>query len=169
MNVRRARGVPIQGAQHGDHNDQRNYFAPVTENLFAGGFERLRDVWFDPAVLARDLGLARFTGCEWLIEQIDDFIGKRPRGSVIVQAEAGVGKSSLAAHLVGTRPWLHHFTRLPGGAPPALPGAPHSHRAPRNSTPTPGGPPTHPGRSGSVTIGPTTGTVTARTAAHRLM
>jgi hypothetical protein len=66
MSVRRARGVPIQGAQYGDHNVQRNYFAPVTENLFVGGFERLRDVWFDPAVLARDLDLARFTGREWL-------------------------------------------------------------------------------------------------------
>ncbi|SRR6266702_2959431 len=113
MSVRRARGVPIQGAQHGDHNDQRNYFAPVTESLFAGGFERLRDVWFDPAVLARDLDLARFTGREWLIQQIDDFIDKRSRGYVVVQAEAGVGKSSLAAHLVGTRPWLRHFTRWP--------------------------------------------------------
>ena len=119
MAFRRARRVPpIQGELRGNSNVQRNYFAPVTENLFVGGFEQLRDVWFDPAALDRDLDLARFTGREWLIQQIDDFIDKRPRGYVIVQAEAGVGKSSLAAHLVGTRRWPHHFTRLPGGRSP---------------------------------------------------
>src|SRR5208337_335507 len=47
------------------------------------------------------------------------FIGDRPRGYVIIQAEAGVGKSTLAAHLAGTRPWPCHFTRLPGGRSPA--------------------------------------------------
>ncbi len=110
---------PAQGVQYGgSYNQQQNYFAPVTQHLFTGGFERLRDVCFDPAPLARDLDLARFTGREWLIGQIDAFIARRPRGYVIVQAEAGVGKSTLAAHLAGTRPWLHHFTRLPGGRSP---------------------------------------------------
>jgi hypothetical protein len=75
-------------------------------------------VCFDPAPLARDLDLAHFTGRAWLIEQIDLFIRARQRGYVIIQAEAGVGKSTLAAHLAGTRPWLHHFTRLPGGRSP---------------------------------------------------
>ena len=93
-------------------------FAPVTQYLFSGEFERLRDMCFDPAPLARDLDLARFTGREWLIRQIDAFIQRRPRGYVIIQAEAGVGKSTLAAHLAGTRPWLCHFTRLPGGRSP---------------------------------------------------
>ena len=110
--------MAIQGVQYGDRNSQRNYFAPVTQNLFAGSFERLKDACFDPAPLARDLDLARFTGRGWLITQIDAFIKTRPRGYVIIQAEAGVGKSALAAHLAGTRPWPHHFTRLPGGRSP---------------------------------------------------
>ena len=108
----------MQGVQYGSGNEQQNYFAPVTQYLFSGGFERLRDVCFDPAPLARDLDLARFTGREWLISQIDAFIADRPRGYVIIQAEAGVGKSTLAAHLAGTRPWPCHFTRLPGGRSP---------------------------------------------------
>ena len=90
------------------------YFAPSNTSLF-GAFERLRDVCFDPSVLERDLDLARFTGREWLIERIDAFIESHDHGYVIVRGEAGVGKSCLAAHLVGTRPWLHHFTDLPGG------------------------------------------------------
>jgi hypothetical protein len=37
---------------------------------------------------------------------------------VVVQAEAGVGKSALAAHLAWTRPCAHHFTRLEGARAP---------------------------------------------------
>ena len=110
---------PVQGIQYGLGNEQRNYFAPVGQQyLLSGGFERLRDMIFDPAPLARDLDLARFTGREWLISKIDAFIKNRPRGYVIIQAEAGVGKSTLAAHLAGTRPWPCHFTRLAGGRSP---------------------------------------------------
>src|SRR6266571_2622661 len=112
MTIGRRRG-PVQGAQYGSGNEQRNYFAPVTQYVFTGGLERLRDVSFDPAPLARDLDLARFTGREWLIGRIDAFIAGRPRGYVVIQAEAGVGKSTLAAHLAGSRPWPCHFTRLP--------------------------------------------------------
>ena len=60
MTVRRRE--PAQGVQSGSHNRQENYFAPVTQYVFSGGFERLRDVCFDPAPPARDLDLARFTG-----------------------------------------------------------------------------------------------------------
>jgi hypothetical protein len=79
MMARRGRG-PVEGVQYGSGNEQLNYFAPVTQYLFSGGFERLRDVCFDPAPLGRDLDLARFTGREWLIGQIDAFIENRPRG-----------------------------------------------------------------------------------------
>jgi WD40 repeat protein len=109
----------VQGVQEGgSHNKQWNYFAPVTQHIFTGSFERLKDVCFDPAPLARDLDLDRFTGREWLIEEIDEFIGRCTRGYILIQAEAGVGKSTLAAHVVATRRWLHHFTRLPGGRNP---------------------------------------------------
>jgi WD40 repeat protein len=118
MTIRRRHEVPVQGYQYGSENAQWNYFAPVTQNLFVGAAERLGDVCFDPSSLERDLDLAYFTGRQWLIDQIEEFIARRPRGYVVIQAEAGVGKSSLAAHLVWSRPWLHHFTRLPGGRSP---------------------------------------------------
>jgi WD domain, G-beta repeat len=116
--ARQDRGGPVRGAHYRDGNKQWNYFDPITRSLFTGASERLRDVCFDPAPLARDLDLAHFTGREWLIEKVDGFIEARSRGHLIIRAETGLGKSTLAAHLVGTRPWLHHFTRLPGGRSP---------------------------------------------------
>ena len=93
------------------------YFAPGNASLFEA-FEGLRDVCLDPSSLERDLDLARFTGREWLIGRLDQFIEDHARGYVIIRGEAGVGKSCLAAHLVRTRPWLQHFTELPGGRSP---------------------------------------------------
>lgn len=115
---RRRRGEQAlsKGVQHGDWNTQYNYFAPA--NIFVGESERLRDVYFDTSTLVRDLDLARFTGREWLIERIDEFISTHTRGYVLVLAEAGVGKSSLAAHLALSRSWIHHFTLLRGGRSP---------------------------------------------------
>src|SRR5215470_6195274 len=95
----RGRSGPVQGVQYGEGNAQYNYFGSVTQNGFVGGFERLRDVYIDPLRLVRDLDLARFTGRELLVERIEAFVRDRPRGYVVVQAEAGIGKSSLAAQL----------------------------------------------------------------------
>ena len=40
MTIGRRNG-PIQGTQYGSGNEQRNYFARVTQYLFSGEFERL--------------------------------------------------------------------------------------------------------------------------------
>jgi len=96
----------------------RDIRGPVTVTVINGTFDRPRDAIFDPTPLAEVLDLAHFTGREWLIEKIDGFIATRRKGYVVVQAEAGVGKSALAAHLVWTRPCAHHFTRLEGGRAP---------------------------------------------------
>lgn len=101
--------------QRREGNTQQTYDAPVTQYLFTEPFQRLAEMCFDPVPLARDPDLAWFTGREWLIEQVEAFIRDRPRGYVIIQAEAGVGKSALIAYLAWTRPWPCHFTRLPGG------------------------------------------------------
>jgi hypothetical protein len=82
--------------------------------------ERLQDVCFDIRVLDRDLDLHRFTGREALLGRIDEFVLTQSRGFFVIQAEAGIGKSSLAAHLAQTRAWHYHFTLLPGGRRPEL-------------------------------------------------
>jgi TIR domain len=56
-----------------------------------------------------------FTGRGWLIEQIDGFLRDRPCGYLWVEGDAGVGKTTLAAHLVRERGWVGHFARLTRG------------------------------------------------------
>ncbi|GAA5171607.1 hypothetical protein GCM10023321_70370 [Pseudonocardia eucalypti] len=68
--------------------------------------------------LGRQLDLPRFTGRDNLITEIDQTVHSPGRGYVVVQGEAGVGKTALAAYLVWNRPCAYHFTRLPGGRSP---------------------------------------------------
>ena len=96
----------------------RDIRGPVSVTIVNGTFDRLRDAIFDPRPLAGVLDLAHFTGREWLIARIDEFVATRRKGYVVVQGEAGVGKTALAAHLVWTRPCVHHFTRLEGARAP---------------------------------------------------
>jgi tetratricopeptide (TPR) repeat protein len=92
---------------------------PITVNFNYGTFDGLRDAIFDPSSLAKTLDLRHFTGREWLIARIDDYIASHPKGGyVIIRAEAGVGKTTLAAHLAWTRPCAYHFTRLDGARDP---------------------------------------------------
>jgi WD40 repeat protein len=104
----------------------------VQQLYFQGEFRRLRDVTIDLDPLPGDMGLVdpvdaanrlgSFTGRGWLIERIDEFIAdclaRRVGGYLLVEAEAGMGKSALATYLAFTRAWPTHVTRLPGGTSP---------------------------------------------------
>ncbi|MGW2625824.1 hypothetical protein [Micromonospora taraxaci] len=89
---------------------------PMYVQVVAGRFDRLNDAIFDPLVLVDRLDLDRFEGRNELIARIDERIATQDRGYVVIQGEAGVGKSTLAGHLVWTRPCAYHFTLLEGGA-----------------------------------------------------
>ncbi|RAY10683.1 hypothetical protein DPM19_34060 [Actinomadura craniellae] len=89
--------------------------APITTNVFADGSIPLADAVQDPASLHAELELDRFTGREWLVSDIDDFLGTAPCGYFLLEADAGWGKTAFAAWLSGARGYACHFTRLPGG------------------------------------------------------
>jgi hypothetical protein len=56
-----------------------------------------------------------FIGRDWLFSEVDNFIATHSRGYVLVEGDAGVGKSTFALWLASTRQYASHFTRLPGG------------------------------------------------------
>jgi hypothetical protein len=106
---------PTVGVNHGT----------VAGTILAGNATGLADVVLDPSLIPLELGLTvgdepvgGFTGRGWLVEKIDARIAQvaaRPVGGyVLVEAEAGLGKSALAAYLAfsPTRVWPAHFSRL---------------------------------------------------------
>ncbi|WP_241830121.1 ATP-binding protein, partial [Parafrankia colletiae] len=107
-------------------------YGQVLQQRFSGPFQLLRHATIDLDPLPGDLRLsdpadtanpvARFRGRTDLIGKIDTFIGRcvqqRRGGYLLVEAEAGMGKSALAAYLAFTRVWPAHFTRLPDGHTP---------------------------------------------------
>ncbi|MDH6466234.1 hypothetical protein M2302_006440, partial [Micromonospora sp. A200] len=105
---------PTVGVNHGT----------VAGTILAGNATGLADVVLDPSLIPLELGLTvddepvgGFTGRGWLVEKIDVRIAQvaaRPVGGyVLVEAEAGLGKSALATYLAfsPTRRWPAHFSR----------------------------------------------------------
>jgi hypothetical protein len=82
----------------------------ITGNVFFGSFTRLKDPWRDPQVEFERVQLENFAGREWLLGQIDGYLAGHTHGYVIVEADAGLGKSTLAAWLARSRGWPCHFT-----------------------------------------------------------
>jgi len=88
----------------GDHNQ-----------VFVGEYERLRDAYIPPWSVFQRVRLDRFVGREWLTTEIDAFLRQNDRGLFVLEAAAGLGKSTFLAHLVQTRGYIHHFVELAPG------------------------------------------------------
>ena len=84
-------------------------YGTVAGTIVQGG-TGLADVVLDPVLLPKELGLERdgepvggFTGRGWLIEDVDARIAqvaaRRVGGYVLIEAEAGLGKTALATYL----------------------------------------------------------------------
>jgi hypothetical protein len=67
--------------------------------------------------------LDRFAGREWLLREVDNFLAENDRGYFLIEAAAGLGKTTFMAHLASSRSYPRHFIELtPGlsGIEPAL-------------------------------------------------
>lgn len=60
----------------------------------------------------------RFTGRRRLIADIEEFIASNDHGWIVVEGEAGVGKSALAAYLAWSNGWFFHSSQFEGGRIP---------------------------------------------------
>ncbi|WP_239342118.1 AAA family ATPase [Frankia sp. CiP3] len=107
-------------------------YGQVLQQRFSGPFRLLKQATIPLDPLPGDLRLvdpadpnnpvSRFRGRKELIERIDGFLARcvrqRRGGYLLIEAEAGMGKSALAAYLAFTRAWPAHFTRLAEGRTP---------------------------------------------------
>jgi len=88
----------------GDHN-----------RVFVGDYERLRDAYIEPWSVFERVGLEHFTGREWLLAEVDAFLRDHDRGYFVLEAAAGLGKTTFLAWLVRERGYIHHFIELAPG------------------------------------------------------
>src|SRR6185369_11076840 len=80
--------------------------------FFVGQYARLQDAYLSPALLDLELQLDRFAGRGWLVRAIDEALSRMDRGYVVLEADAGMGKSTFLAWLAQRRGYAHHFVRL---------------------------------------------------------
>jgi hypothetical protein len=50
-----------------------------------------------------------FVGRKFVFDAIDKFINSNPRGYFVIKGDPGIGKSSIAAQLIKTHNYIHHF------------------------------------------------------------
>jgi hypothetical protein len=70
----------------------------------------------DPSDIFLAVGVEHFTGRQWLLKKIDQFILSNPCGYIFIEADAGLGKTALAAWLVKSRNYINHFADYSDGA-----------------------------------------------------
>ncbi|HZD15355.1 MAG TPA: hypothetical protein VE196_09590, partial [Pseudonocardiaceae bacterium] len=101
----------------------RDIKGPVTVVINHGPDDPLVAALPSPALMAKlccHLELDRFVGRDELVREIAAATTGQGCGYVVIRAEAGVGKTALAARLVWDPafPSAHHFTWLPSGTSP---------------------------------------------------
>jgi transcriptional regulator with XRE-family HTH domain len=120
--LEQVRTVPpvTQSAQAG--RDAFTAGRDVTVNKTVANYGSMASGSVPVAAAVRDAGLvfsaarvAEFTGREWLLDSIDQFIKTTASGYVLVEAEAGMGKTAFAAWLARERGYVSHFSRYSGG------------------------------------------------------
>jgi tetratricopeptide (TPR) repeat protein len=97
----------------------RDALAPVTTNviqMFGASLVPVAEAVKDPASIFATMNVDAFTGRQWLAGEVDRFLAAYPRGYVLVEAEAGLGKTAFAAWLVKTRGYISHFSLYSGGS-----------------------------------------------------
>ncbi|MFH9726014.1 hypothetical protein ACH4M4_24075 [Streptomyces sp. NPDC017254] len=108
-------GGEVYAAATGDHSSatyihsQVNHYGPGVTAVPIDEAAR------DPRAVFDDVLGGGFTGRRWAIDRVDEFLAGRRSGYLWIEADAGMGKSALAAHLVRERGWFGHFVRCTRG------------------------------------------------------
>ncbi|MEZ4868835.1 MAG: effector-associated domain EAD1-containing protein [Caldilineaceae bacterium] len=89
----------------GDHNQ-----------VFIGNYQPLGKVYKEPWEVFERTSRLPFTGREWLLAEVDTFLHNHDRGYLILEANAGLGKTAFLVWLTKERGYIHHFCELTPGA-----------------------------------------------------
>ncbi|BCX03914.1 MAG: hypothetical protein KatS3mg053_1852 [Candidatus Roseilinea sp.] len=81
----------------------------INHYYLADRYDALKVFYDPPDYVFRQVNVAAFVGRAALKQEIDDFIAKHRSGLFLIEGEAGLGKTTLLAHLVYTRGYLHVF------------------------------------------------------------
>ena len=83
--------------------------------IFSGTYEKLRDAIILPLEVFDRVHINQFVGRDWLAEKIDSILRDNDRGYIVLEADAGLGKTAFLAWLIKERNYVHHFTELAPG------------------------------------------------------
>lgn len=87
----------------------------ITQQVLVGDYERLRDARIDPTHVIERVELEHFTGRKWLSAEVDAFLHANDRGYLVIEAQAGAGKTTFLAWLAQQRDYVSHFCQLARG------------------------------------------------------
>lgn len=90
-------------------------FTGQQPQLFIGAYQRLRDAYLDPYRVFQRVKLDQFVGRRWLLEVVDAFLAVDKPGYFILEAAAGLGKTTFLAWLTRQRGYIHHFGEIEAG------------------------------------------------------
>lgn len=71
--------------------------------------EQLADAIIAPAAVFDRIHIERFVGRGWLTDQVNDFLREEKCGYFVLEAEAGLGKTTFMAKLAQTKDTIHLF------------------------------------------------------------
>lgn len=90
--------------------------------VFRGEYVDIARYYIDPWPVFERVQLERYVPRPSLEDAVDKFLSELDRGYLLLEAHAGLGKTTFVAHLSKARNYIHHFVELFPGDDGELPG-----------------------------------------------
>ena len=87
----------------------------VNQQVFIGEYEPIEKYYIKPSEVFERVNLKNFKERKWLSKEVDKFLEENDRGYFILEAEAGLGKTTFLAWLVNEKEYIHNFCELTRG------------------------------------------------------
>jgi hypothetical protein len=95
---------------------RRRMSAPSPQPVPADDRRSLAFAYLDPAEDRTRILEEPFTGRDWMMQEIEQFIAGNDRGYIVIEADAGSGKTAFALWCSGRRDWPVHYSQYSSDA-----------------------------------------------------